>query len=381
MTFNNLVRDTGRLARPAWSVYFETMSDPASPPPWTILQLDVTTRCGLRCPTCPQTAFSDNWRRADVSWDVVERLLPHAGQGPGRFGRAHLQGWGEPLLHPDLPRMVAAYTNAGTACGLTTNGMALTNELGRKLLDAGLASLTLSISGATPQTHDRLRPPSRLPDLLERIGRFKALAGRRCEVRLSFLQQPENIHELPEVVAIAARLKLDGVLGVNPSYLPTPEHAGRLATTEISAGPRARARRKAFFKRQQLTLIGEKPERLPCCENRPLENLCVDVDGRVSPCLFLQLPLAGGARPEKPTRTFGSVLDDGLDAIWDRPDYAAFRERFARRETAYQQAMSRVLGGMEEGGALATFKADLELLERDCPPPPECAGCLKLEGL
>jgi MoaA/NifB/PqqE/SkfB family radical SAM enzyme len=350
-----------------------------SAPPWNILQLDVSTYCTLHCPTCPRTALAEVWRNAHVTWDIVERLLPYA----GRFKFVHLQGWGEPLLHPELPAIVSRFTAAGTACGLTTNGVHLTPALGRGLLDAGLKVLTVSLSGATPATQALLRPPSKLDEIVAAVAGFKALAGKACEVRLSFLRQPENQHEMAAIVRLARRLKLDDVVGVNPTYQANPEHAQRLVRDDRSARRAARhARWAALLARQNFTLMDVAQDNPPSCANRPQENLTVSVTGDVSPCVFLQLPLK--ARPaafDRPLLNFGNVLETDLDEIWNGPGYRAFREAFVRRETAYSNLTAQAMADMDRGDALKSFQASLDRMEEELPLPTACAGCLKAQGL
>lgn len=348
-------------------------------PQWNILQLDVSTYCTLHCPTCPRTALAANWRNAHVSRAVVERLLPHA----GRFKFVHLQGWGEPLLHPELPAIVGRFAAAGTACGLTTNGVHLTPALGRDLLDAGLKVLTVSLSGATPDTQALLRPPSKLDEIVTAVAGFKAMAGTACEVRLSFLRQPENQHEMAAVVRLARRLKLDAVVGVNPTYQAVPEHAHRLVHDDRTARRAARqARWTALLARQNFTLVDVAQDQPPSCANRPQENLTVSVTGDVSPCVFLQLPLK--TRPaafDRPLLSFGNVLESDLDAIWNAPAYQAFRAAFKRREAAYSDITAQTMADMDKGDALKTFQASLDRLALEHPLPVTCAGCLKAQGL
>lgn len=350
-----------------------------APPQWNILQLDVSTYCTLHCPTCPRTALAEDWRNAHISWAVIERLLPHA----GRFKFVHLQGWGEPLLHPELPAIVSRFTTAGAACGLTTNGVHLTPELGRSLLDAGLKVLTVSLSGATPATQALLRPPSKLDEIVAAVAGFKAMAGATCQVRLSFLRQPENQHEMAAAVRLAKRLKLDDVIGVNPTFHAIPEHAQRQVHGDPSARRAARhARWAALFARQHFTLVDVTPDNPPSCANRPQENLTVSVTGDVSPCVFLQLPLK--SRPDafdRPLLNFGNVLDTDLEAIWNAPAYRAFRAAFERREAAYSAMTTQAMADMDKGDALKAFQASLDRLTQEHPLPTACTGCLKAQGL
>lgn len=347
--------------------------------PWNILQLDVCTSCTLHCPTCPRTAFAQNWRNQHVSQAVVDRLLPYA----DRFRLVHLQGWGEPLLHPDLPGIIESFTKAGVSCGLTTNGVQLSHDLGRRLLQSGLQQLTLSLSGTSAETQALLRPPSKLDEILDNIGQFKAQAGSSCVVRLSFLRQPENQHEMVQAVNIAQKLHLDGILGVNPTYLSTPEHVRRL----VRPGRKAywasiKARLTAFFNKQDLTIVGVEPDCLPSCLNRPQENLTVAVDGGVSPCVFLQLPLK--AVPlgfAQPLLSFGNVLENDLEAIWNEPAYQKFRAPFVQREEIYDRLAQQAVANLGESDALQKFRDAIARMDTNLPLPSVCAGCLKAQGL
>ncbi|MFO7595876.1 MAG: hypothetical protein R6W92_05965, partial [Desulfocurvibacter africanus] len=46
--------------------------------PHGIIQIEVSSACDLRCPTCPRTTFSDHWRSAHFPLAALDGLLPHA---------------------------------------------------------------------------------------------------------------------------------------------------------------------------------------------------------------------------------------------------------------------------------------------------------------
>ena len=88
-------------------------------------QIEVTTRCVLRCVMCPRVALAQQWREMDLPWETFHRIacaFPLA-------QHVHLQGWGEPLLHPRLFDMIALAKEAGCRAGLTTNGMRLDQDV------------------------------------------------------------------------------------------------------------------------------------------------------------------------------------------------------------------------------------------------------------
>jgi radical SAM protein with 4Fe4S-binding SPASM domain len=64
---------------------------------------------------------------------------------------------GEPLLHPELPRMVARARQSGAAVGLSSNGMLLTPSLAEELIEAHLDRLQVNFYPTAAEL-ESLRP-------------------------------------------------------------------------------------------------------------------------------------------------------------------------------------------------------------------------------
>lgn len=100
-------------------------------------QLIVTRRCNLSCGYC--TEF-DNYsdpvplELLKERIDAIHRL---------RVVNTSLLG-GEPLMHPDIVEIVK-YSNRKNQVSITTNGFLLTEKLIKKLNEAGLSNLQISI--------------------------------------------------------------------------------------------------------------------------------------------------------------------------------------------------------------------------------------------
>src|SRR6266508_4629104 len=93
------VNDAPAVMQRGFEVAERGVHPPASSP--QELYLEVTNRCNLRCRTCPQF-FGMAERFHDLTW---ERFLAVTDQLPV-IRRAVLHGIGEPLLNPDLGRMI-----------------------------------------------------------------------------------------------------------------------------------------------------------------------------------------------------------------------------------------------------------------------------------
>jgi len=253
--------------------------------PLRALQVEVTSRCSRRCRTCPRGQLADRWLDRDlapVSWAAIVPALPMA-------AHVHLQGWGEPLLHQDLPEMVAAARQAGCSVGLTTNGDLLAAAAGW-IVDQGVDLVTVSVAGGS-ELNPVLRDGQRAADVLSAAGELKGLAGRRGRptVQLSYLLTRDNARELEQVVEEAARHGLAELFVVHLTSTPTPELESAAAYTLDGLTPGvADALRRAGERARRVGLRFRPPATRPAdllaCSLDPTRFAFVASDGRVGPC-------------------------------------------------------------------------------------------------
>jgi MoaA/NifB/PqqE/SkfB family radical SAM enzyme len=120
-----------------------------------VYAIDVVGTCNLRCPSCPVGNFQAAQRPVGfMPLAMFERILAKiARESPVRRPRIFFFNWGEPLLHPELPAMVAAVKAAGFESMISSN---LNVERGlRELLRAGPDELKISLSGFMPEHYAR----------------------------------------------------------------------------------------------------------------------------------------------------------------------------------------------------------------------------------
>ena len=350
--------------------------------PFEAFQIEVTSRCTLRCVMCPRVALADQWPALDLPWEAFRRLAPalrHA-----KF--VHQQGRGEPLLHPRLFDMIAAAKGAGCRVGFTTNGMLLDQAAREGLLALDVDLVAVSIAGATRETHERIRRGSDFSTILWNASRLLALrnGGRRTrpKVEIFFLMTKGNLPELPEAVDVAAALGADELVATNLDYVVTPEHEALKAfACPERAGAFARivedAREKAGRAGLGFRAYPLDPEEAAVCEANPAKILFISCDGWVSPCTYMGLAgradiprWVGGHPVTVPRVRFGNIMEQDLLAIWASPAYRAFRRQFAERMT---EARMLALGV----GATGSMPSE----PRMPPPPDACRTCYKLYGL
>jgi radical SAM protein with 4Fe4S-binding SPASM domain len=112
---------------------------------------ELTLKCDLACTHCGSRAGP---RRAD-ELDTAEALRVVGELAALRTREVVLIG-GEAYLHEGFLEIVAALAAQGITPCMTTGGRGVTRDLARRMAEAGLARVSLSIDGLEA-THDRMR--------------------------------------------------------------------------------------------------------------------------------------------------------------------------------------------------------------------------------
>jgi len=146
--------------------------------PPSVCDVSVTNVCNAACDFCGfarDKTLAGAARYVDAS--AFSRALPILHRRGIRF--MTLQG-GEPLVHPDIVRLVSQTTAAGISCAVITNGWFLPGYIG-SLPEAGLDRLIISIDSANLAEHERNRGLEGLERRLAE-GIAQAHASTACSV-------------------------------------------------------------------------------------------------------------------------------------------------------------------------------------------------------
>ena len=99
--------------------------------------VEITNICNRNCSFCPKTKRQPRRMTVDEFTRVCESL-----RGVTEYIYFHVMG--EPLTHPDLPKLIEIATRMGYKCAITTNGTLLDSR-GDEIIAAGVYKVNLSV--------------------------------------------------------------------------------------------------------------------------------------------------------------------------------------------------------------------------------------------
>ncbi len=306
-------------------------------PRFAWLQVEVTTHCNAACRYCPHTLLQPHWQSRHLDPPVFQRLLPDV----QRVAMVHLQGWGEPLLHPEFFTLVEWARQVGCRIGTTTNATLLTDDVVHRLVASGLDILAVSLTGLGPH-HDYWRPGTsydQVLDALRRLERAKRRQGRQTpRIHVAYLLLRSGLPVLSHLPEALAGLGIDQVVISTLDLVAAPHLWGE--ALRLSAPEERRAWQEqltavaAAGARRGLTI---HPPPLPSpgapvvCPENILRAAVISADGQVAPCVYLNVPAREGRQylnhTSRPLQSchFGRLQDQSFHSLWHSAPYRAFR--------------------------------------------------------
>lgn len=170
--------------------------------------LELTNSCNLNCIMCGRNAATfkptffdmDNFRSLEPLMDIVEEVT--------------LMGWGEPTIHPHFNEMLEMINRHSARKYFCTNGMNL-KKIKNAIFDYNVDVFAVSLDGATDETNSRIRRGSKIEqikkDLIEIVKIKKERQLKYPWINFVFCAMKSNIHELPDLVRLAAEIGIDEV--------------------------------------------------------------------------------------------------------------------------------------------------------------------------
>ncbi len=171
--------------------------------------------CNYSCRMCDIALRSDQLRKkgltvlsTQVFKDVIKDFA-----GLGTSGISFTGG--EPLLRKDIFELIAHAKHLGMVSHLSTNSSLVDEETSKRLVEAGIDSINLSLDGARPRTHDSIRGVKGGFDaVMKAVGAIQSAGrekGRSIRLKFAMTVNEVNIDEVEDLVRLAEAMKIDCV--------------------------------------------------------------------------------------------------------------------------------------------------------------------------
>ncbi len=187
---------------PAKTAQDREINLPEGVPALRSLYLYIAGACNLACRHCwISPTFNPNGGGQFLPFEYIEQAVQQA--LPLGLGTVKLTG-GEPLLHPRFRDILALLHRLGLPCTIETNGTLLDRDMAEFMKQHGVRFVSVSVDGATPETHDNLRM---VPGSFHRaVTGLRALVETGYPAQLICTLHQDNVAELVDVVTLGERL-------------------------------------------------------------------------------------------------------------------------------------------------------------------------------
>jgi MoaA/NifB/PqqE/SkfB family radical SAM enzyme len=305
---------------------------PAPPLP-AFAQIEPVGRCNLACRMCTVNDRGDE--AAELPFERFVQLLDAM---PG-LRELHLQGLGEPMLHPRFFDMVSLAAGRGIRVSANSNLTLLTPRRAEACATSGLAALSVSLDGATAPVYEAIRLKASFAKVLRNLQRLVDARDEHrspLEVRLVMVLMRANLHELPDLVRLASEHRVTQVLVQRlSSDLGQPDLPGRYIPVrsyveQAQLGPRDLPQAAEVFERaralaHELGVTLHLPRLQPRAGatgrcDWPSTQLYLTAAGELLPCCMV-------ATADRATwgRVFDGPGEPHLLERWEGPPAQAFR--------------------------------------------------------
>ena len=152
-------------------------------PPY--LQIEPTSICNYRCVFCYQTDNVFNKRSqgymGHMNFDTFKLIVD---QAEGNIEFISLASRGEPLLCPDIKKMLSYTKDKFLNLKINTNASMLDEKMSYAILESGVKTLVFSADAANSKLYSELRVNGKLEKIVKNIEKFQEIRSKHFNSKI-----------------------------------------------------------------------------------------------------------------------------------------------------------------------------------------------------
>lgn len=178
------------------------------------LKIESTNICNTKCQLCPTGLGLSGRPKGKMEFERFAKLVD---RHRWHLAALDLSMWGDPLIAPDIYRMIRYAHDRGVWTYISSNLHAykLQTKSGEKsqaemLVESGLDLMTCSLHGASQETYEAYQPGKKFDEAVAKIRQIvetrDRMGSRTPQVQLNFVVMKQNEHERDAFAALAKEL-------------------------------------------------------------------------------------------------------------------------------------------------------------------------------
>ena len=169
--------------------------------------IETGNTCNLQCPTCPTPQEKITRKRELMSLENFKKIINRLKKS---VHIVLLYNANEPLLNPDLSKMISYANQNHLYTMISTNATLLDKKKTNELYQSGLDEIILCLDGTTKQVYEEFRKGAIFEKVLENITYFcrqkKLKKHKKPFIELQFILNKLNQDQVEEIKKLAKKL-------------------------------------------------------------------------------------------------------------------------------------------------------------------------------
>lgn len=133
--------------------------------------IETSSRCNLACRFCANKDLEIS-EKNNMDYELFKRIIDEIKTKVFDINLFHR---GEPLLNPEIVKMIKYAAKSGIKTRLHTNGVLLDKKISEELIKSGLSEISFSFDGYTKEMFEKNRIGANFEDTFSKINEFLKL--------------------------------------------------------------------------------------------------------------------------------------------------------------------------------------------------------------
>lgn len=285
----------------------------------SVLQIEPTNFCNLKCPLCPTGNGTLKAPRGFMGFNNYKKIIDEVGD---YLLYLILYNYGEPFLNKEIIEIIEYAKEKNIFVRISTNGHFFNeNEKIKRLVNSGLDHLIIALDGATQKTFQKYRKGGNFQQVIGGIKNVIKEKERKKSktpfIELLFVVMKHNEKEIPIIKRIANEIGVDRL---------------KLKTTALVHLGKNNKKIKKYLPEDK-KLSRYKFEHGSLIVNKEIKNKCiwlwlgtvVSWDGSVVPCCY---------DPNRNLELGNAFKENSLKTIWINKKYTNLRKTILKNKKA-----------------------------------------------